>query len=108
MSERHDVGSLEGFETGSARQVVVEGHAVCLVRSQDGSVHAIDDTCTHADVSLAEGEIDDGTIECWLHGSRFDLRTGEPTGLPATEAVAVHDIELDGERILVALKEKTK
>ena len=42
----------------------------------------------------SEGEIDDCTLECWLHGSRFDLRTGEPTGLPATEPVPVYPVEI--------------
>ncbi len=56
------------------------GHTtVAVVRDEDGDVHAVDDTCSHANVSLSEGEVDGCTIECWLHGSRFDLRTGEPT-----------------------------
>jgi 3-phenylpropionate/trans-cinnamate dioxygenase ferredoxin subunit len=49
-------------------------------------------------VALSEGDVADCQIECWLHGSRFDLRTGKPTGLPATEPVAVFPIEVrDGE-----------
>ena len=58
----------------------------------------VDDLCTHADVSLSEGDVDDGTVECWLHGSRFDLRTGEPTGLPATVPVAVYPVTHRGRR----------
>ena len=51
-----------------------------------------------ADVALSEGEVDGCTIECWLHGSRFDLRTGKPTGLPATEPVATFPVEVrDGD-----------
>ena len=50
-----------------------------FVRTADGDVHAVDDTCSHANVSLSEGELDGCTLECWLHGSRFDLRTGTPT-----------------------------
>ncbi len=70
-------------------------------------MHAIDDTCTHADVSLSEGEVDGRTIECWLHGSRFDLVTGEPTGLPATRPVAVHAVTIDDSGdVLVAVKEQ--
>jgi 3-phenylpropionate/trans-cinnamate dioxygenase ferredoxin subunit len=88
-------------------RVVLDGRAVCLVRTGDGAVHAIDDTCTHADVSLSEGEVEGRTIECWLHGSRFDLVTGEPTGLPATRPVAVHDVTIDDSGdVLVAVKEQ--
>ena len=71
----------------SARsRVLLDGEPVAVVRDEDGEVHAIGDTCTHGDISLSEGEVEDCTIECWLHGSRFDLRTGEPTGLPAVRA----------------------
>ncbi len=62
-------------------------HPVAVVRADDGDVYAIDDTCTHADVSLSEGDIDGCEIECWAHGSRFDLRTGEPNELPAVTPV---------------------
>ena len=49
----------------------------------DGELFAVDDRCSHADVSLSEGEVEGCLIECWLHGSQFDLRTGQPTCLPA-------------------------
>jgi 3-phenylpropionate/trans-cinnamate dioxygenase ferredoxin component len=67
--------------------------------AQDGGEYfAIQNECSHAAVPLSEGEVADCQIECWLHGSRFDLRTGKPTGLPATEPVAVFPIEVrDGE-----------
>lgn len=83
-------------------RVEVDGHPVCLVRD-GGTVHAVDDTCTHAEVSLSEGEVDDGTVECWLHGSRFDLRTGAPTGPPAVIPLAVHHAEIDGDTVAVSL-----
>ncbi|MGF1646240.1 MAG: non-heme iron oxygenase ferredoxin subunit [Kineosporiaceae bacterium] len=83
-------------------RIEVDGHAVCLVRA-GGTVHAVDDICTHAEVSLSEGELDDGTVECWLHGSRFDLSTGEPTGPPAVLPLTVHHAEVDGDVITVSL-----
>ena len=82
----------------------VGGRIVTLVRTDDGSLHCIDDTCTHANVSLAEGELQGCTLECWLHGSRFDVRTGAPSGPPATEPVAVHHVSIDGDDVYVALK----
>ncbi len=61
------------------------------------------DECSHAAVALSEGEVDGCTLECWLHGSRFDLRTGEPTGLPATEPVPVYPVEIRDGDIYVSL-----
>jgi 3-phenylpropionate/trans-cinnamate dioxygenase ferredoxin subunit len=57
--------------------------------------------CSHGAVSLSDGEVEGTTIECWLHGSKFDLRTGVPTGLPATRPVPVYPVTVDGERVLV-------
>ncbi len=54
----------------------------------------LQDVCSHAEVALSEGEVADGTVECWLHGSCFDLRTGKPTHLPATEPVATFAVEV--------------
>ena len=62
---------------------------------------AVQDLCSHAAVSLSEGEVDDCTVECWLHGSRFDLRTGKPTGLPATEPVATFPVEVRDDGVYV-------
>lgn len=68
---------------------------VAVVRS-DGEVYAIRDVCSHAEVPLSEGEVEGTTIECWLHGSCFDLVTGNPTGLPATKPVPVYPVRVDG------------
>jgi len=84
-----------------AVRVLVDGVPVAVVRTEDGEVHAVGDTCTHADVSLAEGEVDDCSIECWLHGSRFDLRTGRPTALPAIRPVPVYPVTVEGDTVFV-------
>jgi 3-phenylpropionate/trans-cinnamate dioxygenase ferredoxin subunit len=77
---------------------------VAVVRFDD-EVYAIEDVCSHAEVALTDGEVDevDGapTIECALHGSCFDLRTGEPTNLPATEPVPVYPVRVEGDDVLV-------
>lgn len=86
---------------GSVTKVVLRGVPVAVVRCEDGSVHAVGDTCTHADVSLSEGEVEDCALECWLHASRFDLRTGEPLSLPAVRPVPVFPVTLDGDEVLV-------
>ena len=67
---------------------------MAIVRTAEDQVHAIHDVCTHANVSLSEGELDGCQLECWLHGSRFDLRSGEPSGPPATVPVAVYPVRL--------------
>jgi 3-phenylpropionate/trans-cinnamate dioxygenase ferredoxin subunit len=74
---------------------------VAVVRDEDGDLHAVSDVCSHQDVSLSEGEVDDCSIECWLHGSRFDLRTGEPSALPATRPIPVYRLTVDGDDVLV-------
>ncbi len=88
----------------SALHVDIDGVPVCLARS-DGEVFAIYDVCSHEDVPLSEGDVEDGTVECWLHGSRFDLRSGKPTGLPATTPVPVYPVKIDGDDVYVAVKE---
>ena len=90
---------------GEATHVEVDGVPVAVVRGEDGEFYACHDVCTHEEVPLSEGDVDGTTIECWLHGSRFDLRTGKPTGLPATEPVSTYAVQIDGDDILVAVDE---
>ncbi|GAB3596632.1 non-heme iron oxygenase ferredoxin subunit [Angustibacter peucedani] len=84
-------------------QVKFGEQAVAVIRAEDGTLHAVDDTCSHAEVSLSEGEVEDCTIECWLHGSRFDLRDGRPTGLPATAPIAVYALRVEDDVVHVDL-----
>jgi 3-phenylpropionate/trans-cinnamate dioxygenase ferredoxin subunit len=95
--------SLSDVPEEGALRVNLDGKPICIARSQ-GEVFAISDICSHADVSLSEGDVEDGTIECWLHGSRFDLRTGAPTGLPATKPVATYPVTVEGDDVLVKLE----
>ena len=97
------VCQLEELPPVGAAKAEVSGRIIAIVRAEDGSVHAIDDECTHGKVSLSEGEVDGCTLECWLHGSRFDLVTGRPTGLPATVPVAVHTVRVTDGDVFVAL-----
>ena len=75
--------------------------AIALARDDDGTFHALDDTCSHGQVSLSDGEIFDGALECWKHGSAFDLRTGRPTTLPATVPVTVYALAIEDGDVLV-------
>ncbi len=92
------VCSMEDVPKGGALAVSAEGVQIAVVHGEDDQFYAIYDECSHAEVPLSEGDVDGHTVECWLHGSRFDLRTGEPTGLPATEPVPVYPVEVrDGD-----------
>ena len=82
--------------------VEVDGEPVALAHAE-GQIYAIRDVCSHAEVPLSEGEIYDHTVECWLHGSCFDLRTGQPTGPPATEPVSIYPVKIEGDDVYVAL-----
>jgi 3-phenylpropionate/trans-cinnamate dioxygenase ferredoxin subunit len=78
----------------------VDGVDVAVVRDGD-DVYAIHDECSHAAIPLSEGDQEGCEIECWLHGSRFDLRTGKPTGPPATEPVPTYPVRVEGDDVLV-------
>ena len=97
------VCTLSDLPDEGAIRVQVGEKTLCVARSQ-GEVFAVSDVCTHADVSLSEGDVEDGTVECWLHGSRFDLRTGRPTGLPATKPVRTYPVTVEGDDVLVKLE----
>ena len=83
-----------------ATSVTIDGVDVAVARDGD-EFYALQDLCSHAHVALSEGEVADCTIECWLHGSTFDLRTGKPTVLPATEPVATFPVRVEGDEVLV-------
>jgi 3-phenylpropionate/trans-cinnamate dioxygenase ferredoxin subunit len=94
--------SLAELAPGTALRVEVEGLDVAIV-SADGEIFAIEDECSHAAVALSEGDVEGCEIECWMHGSRFDLRTGKPLGPPATEPVPVFPVQVTGDDVLIDL-----
>ena len=104
MAEYVRACAVADLADDTAIGIEVDGVPVCLAKTE-GEVLAIHDVCSHADVPLSEGDVEEGTVECWLHGSRFDLRTGRPTGLPANRPVPVYPVKIDGDDILVAVKE---
>ena len=94
--------ALADLEPGTARRIVVGGVPVAVVRIDD-DVYAIGDICSHAHVSLSEGEVwcDEREIECPKHSSTFSLVTGEPLTLPATQPVPVFRTEVDGDTVTI-------
>lgn len=97
--------SLADFPDNGILSVELNQDEIAIVRTEGGEVFAIRDWCSHAAVPLSEGEVEGLTIECWLHNSRFDLRTGKPTGLPATQPVPVYPVKIEGDDVLVQIEE---
>ena len=98
----HPVCSVTDIPPGTAHRVEVGGRPIAVVNTE-GQWFAVSDICSHADVSLAEGEVDGCTLECWLHGSRFDLRTGQPSGPPATTSVPTYPVHVEGDTVFVTV-----
>ncbi len=90
------------LESGKSVKLEKEGKTICVTRVGQ-EVFAIDDTCSHAEASLTEGEVTGFKIECWLHGTEFDLRTGEALTPPATESVAIYPVIIDGDSVIVKI-----
>ncbi len=90
------VCTLDQLDEDFPLVVQVDGVEVAIVRTQ-GALYAIKNECSHADVALSEGEVDDCHLECWMHGSRFNLRTGVPDSLPATRNVPVYVVSLESD-----------
>jgi 3-phenylpropionate/trans-cinnamate dioxygenase ferredoxin subunit len=98
------VCSLADVPDEGALAVEIEDTPVAVVRVGE-DVFALRDVCSHAEVALSEGEVYDNTIECWLHGSCFDLRSGKPTNPPATQPVPTYRVKIEGDDVYVSLKE---
>ena len=99
------VCKLDELVSGKAKRFVVGDRAIAVVRIDD-NVYAIGDKCSHADVSLSDGEVfcDTKEIECSRHASSFSLETGKPNTLPATQPVPVYVATVDNGDVLIELK----
>ena len=105
MAEFETVAKLDEVPDGGMKQVVVKGDLVGLYRLKD-EVYAIYDICTHEEAYLTEGEFEpeDCEVECPLHGSRFNVQTGEVRILPATKPVDSYEVRIDDDLVLVGPK----
>jgi nitrite reductase/ring-hydroxylating ferredoxin subunit len=98
---RHLVAKVDDLPVDTMQKVVVDGEEVCLAHAGDGNFYAIGDVCTHEEYSLSDGELWDMDVECPIHGSRFNLRTGEVTGLPAVIPAKVYPVSVEGDDVYV-------
>ena len=104
MTEFVRVCALDEIPEQGTFGVEINGTPMVIAKSDD-EVYALDEFCTHEEVSLVDGEIYDHTVECWLHGSCFDLRSGKPTGPPATKPLATYQIRVEDGEVYVAVPE---
>jgi 3-phenylpropionate/trans-cinnamate dioxygenase ferredoxin subunit len=100
---RCHVASLADLTAGSLRRVEPAGTAICLVRLADGDVFAIGDECSHEDIELSDGDLEDDEVMCPAHGSCFDVRTGKPSGLPATAPVPTYPVHVEAGEVFVEI-----
>lgn len=99
---REHLCSIRDLPSGQARCFLLGDVPVCVVRIE-ARIFAIGDTCSHAEISLSEGEVlvDECEIECWKHGSSFSLETGEPLTLPATKPVPTYPVFIDDAEVYI-------
>ena len=91
---------LSELTVGKPIKIEKDGRSICVARVGD-EVFAVDDTCSHSEASLSEGDITDFKIECWLHGAEFDLRTGEALTPPAVAPIKTYSVSVDGDSVTV-------
>ena len=96
MSNWLTVATLDELPVGTVRKFDVDGFEIAIANTPEG-VFAVDDTCTHAEVSLSEGELNGCLLECWMHGATFDVRTGNPTTPPAVTPLATYPVQIVGD-----------
>jgi 3-phenylpropionate/trans-cinnamate dioxygenase ferredoxin component len=106
MNDFIRVARVADVPPGTMRRVDVSGHAVALI-NLGGEFHAIDDTCSHEESSLSEGTLFGEVVACPKHGARFNVKTGRVLSLPAVRSVAVYQVRVEGEDVLVSPEART-
>lgn len=92
--------AFDSLLDGKPVVVDVAGVAVCVIKVDD-EIYAVEDTCTHSEASLSEGEVTGTKIECWLHGAEFDLKTGAALTPPATSALKTFNVKRSGNQVVI-------
>ena len=93
--------AVEDIKKGKAIRVKIGEEAIAIVRTKADQVYALNDKCSHGEISLSEGFVEDETIECWAHGAKFDLNTGVPLSLPAYEAVSTYEVLVENDEVFI-------
>jgi|ERR1041385_1085481 3-phenylpropionate/trans-cinnamate dioxygenase ferredoxin subunit len=100
---KHLAGKIDDVAVDSMKKCVLDGETICLAHAEDGNYYAIADTCTHEEYSLSEGELWGLDVECPAHGSRFNLQTGQVTGLPAVIPARTYPVTVEGDDVYVEI-----
>ena len=95
-----EAAKADEIRPGTMKRIELQGRRI-LLANVNGRLCAVDDTCTHEDASLSTGFLNGELIKCPLHGSRFNVRTGEALEEPAEAALRTYPVRLEGERILI-------
>jgi 3-phenylpropionate/trans-cinnamate dioxygenase ferredoxin subunit len=96
--------AVEDIKKGKAIRVKIGEEAIAIVRTKADQVYALNDKCSHGEISLSEGFVDNETIECWAHGAKFSLETGDALTLPAYEPVAKYEVIIDNGDIFLEIE----
>jgi 3-phenylpropionate/trans-cinnamate dioxygenase ferredoxin subunit len=96
---------VDEIKAGKAIRVKIGDDAIAIAKTKSGDVYAIDDKCSHGEISLSEGFIEKDTIECWAHGAKFSLGTGEALTLPAYEPVKTYEVLIENDEIFLEIDE---
>lgn len=103
MANWREVATIDELPLGKMKRMEIEGHRYLLANG-NGTIYAVDDQCSHEDVSLYLGCIQGDNIKCSLHGSRFSLKTGEPLEDPATDPIGTYEVRIVGDKVLLQLR----
>lgn len=98
----HQVATTDQLDEDEAVQVIVNGKEIAIV-NLGGEFYALDDICTHAYASMADGYIEGDCIECPLHGAQFNIKTGKAETPPATEDLKTYELKIEDGNILVGI-----
>ena len=98
----HQAATMDQLDEDEAMQVIIEGKEVAII-NLGGTIYAMDDICTHAYASMADGYIEGDCIECPLHGAQFNIKTGKAETPPATEDLTCYEVKIEGDNILVGM-----
>ena len=93
--------AVDDIKPGKAIRVKIGETAIAVVKTKAGEIRALDDKCSHGEISLSEGFVDNDSIECWAHGAKFSLATGAALSLPAFEPVAVYEVFIEDGNIFL-------
>ena len=98
---RHRVASVDEVPLETVKSVIADRQEICLAHAPDGNFYALDDVCTHENFLLSGGELIDFDVECPQHGSKFNIKTGRVTGLPAVMPAKTFPVTVEGDEVFV-------